>query len=150
MLYQPIYYQCIVTSVISSALHGPVSIQRCTFPYVLLLGDGLLRHRRITECWLVNFTDVSDVLAISLKRLSAQYHWPLTHSETSLWPRSRLITGSPAGLSRVNGDSRSSAKTWKKHAPTWWWNIRVPCLLFFLFLFLYSLTRIQPIPVNRF
>jgi len=33
-------------------------------------------------------------------------------------------------------------------ASPWWWNIRVPCLLFFLFL--YSLTRLQPKPLNRF
>jgi len=83
-----------------------------------------------------------------------------------------IIIGSPAWLRRVNGDSRSNAKTWNfNHLPNphlwinwfeiligWlrhafqqpcqvWWNIRVACLLF---LFIYSLTRLQPIPVNRF
>ena len=33
-------------------------------------------------------------------------------------------------------------------ASKWWWTVRVACLS--LFLFSYSLIRVQPIPVNRF
>jgi len=78
------------------------------------------------------------------------------------------ITGSPAGLSRDYGDSRSCAKTWNwlRHAfqqpcQVWWrsfqrWRPHVVVkytgrvlLIFLLFLFLYFLTSLQPIPVGH-